>query len=137
MLCLSMKDYDKILDYAVQNLPLEICGLIGGTVENGIKVVRQVYFLKNTDKSSEHFSMDPLEQLAAVKDLRKKGFMLIGNFHSHPNTPSRPSEEDKKFAFDSKASYLILSLQSMDNPVLKSFRIYNNNICFEEKIIIS
>ena len=67
--------------------------------------------------------MDPKEQLDAVKDMRSQGLTLIGNFHSHPESPSRPSEEDKKLAYDPKLEYLILSLMEADNPVLKAFEI--------------
>ncbi|SHO47702.1 M67 family metallopeptidase [Anaerocolumna xylanovorans] len=123
MLRIYNNDYQKILNHALKELPNEACGLIGGTIDQEVKVVREVYLLRNVDESREHFSMDPLEQLAAVKDLRKKGYQLFGNFHSHPDTPSRPSEEDKRLAYDSNASYLILSLQERERPVLKAFYI--------------
>lgn len=67
--------------------------------------------------------LDPKEQLAAVKDTRANGLVPLGNWHSHPESPSRPSEEDKRLAFDSKSSYLILSLMDINAPVLNSFRI--------------
>ena len=63
------------------------------------------------------------EQLAAVKDMRQNGFSPLGNWHSHPASPSRPSEEDKRLAYDSRASYLILSLLDQGDPVLNSFHI--------------
>jgi proteasome lid subunit RPN8/RPN11 len=47
----------------------------------------------------------------------------LGNWHSHPESPSRPSEEDKRLAYDSSASYLILSLMDLEHPVLNSFHI--------------
>ena len=69
--------------------------------------------------------MDPKEQLEAVKDIRACGLTLLGNFHSHPETPARPSEEDKRLVFDIRLTYLILSLMDgEDNPVLKAF-LYN------------
>jgi proteasome lid subunit RPN8/RPN11 len=46
----------------------------------------------------------------------------LGNWHSHPESPSRPSEEDKRLAYDPKASYMILSLMAQ-TPVLNSFHI--------------
>ena len=119
----------------MEGLPNEACGLIGGTIENDIKVVKAVYLLNNLDASREHFSMDPKEQLAVIKDLRSKGYVQFGNFHSHPETPARPSDEDKRLAYDSNASYLILSLQDIGNPVLKAFLIHGN-ILEEEKIIV-
>ena len=81
-----------------------------------------MYYLTNTDHSEEHFTLDPKEQFAAVKEMRANGWQLLGNWHSHPASPSRPSEEDKRLAFDSKASYFILSLHGGE-PVLNSFHV--------------
>lgn len=123
VLRLKKSDYDKILSHCEQGLPNEACGLLAGTVEGEVKTVTKVYFLTNIDASNEHFSMDPKEQLAALKDARANGVGIIGNFHSHPESPSRPSEEDKRLAYDSTIEYLILSLQEQDNPILKAFGI--------------
>ncbi len=122
-LVLRQEDYDSILQHCVQGFPNEACGLLAGTMEGTVKTVTKVYLLKNIDESREHFSMDPKEQLAAIKDARKNGAVLLGNFHSHPETPSRPSEEDKKLAYDPSLEYLILSLQDQKHPVLKAFGI--------------
>ena len=94
-----------------------------------------MYLLTNIDHSNEHFSLDPKEQLAAVKDMRANGLAPLGNWHSHPESPSRPSDEDKRLAYDSKASYLILSLMDRANPVLNSFKI-TGDIAENEGIII-
>ena len=124
MLILKQEDYQKILEHARTGLPNEACGLLGGyTKEDGSQVITDVYLLRNVDESREHFSMDPKEQFAAVKDIRGKGRELLGNFHSHPESPSRPSEEDIRLAYDSKIHYLILSLMEEGNPVLNSFHI--------------
>ncbi len=123
MLYINKKDYERMLEHAVRGLPNEACGLIAGTVNGDTAYVREVYLLTNIDESSEHFSMDPREQLAAVKDARTKRLEMLGNFHSHPASPSRPSEEDKRLAYDSSANYLILSLMDRDKPVLNAFLI--------------
>lgn len=91
-----------------------------------------MYFLTNTDHSNEHFSLDPKEQLAAIKDMRANGLVPLGNWHSHPESPS---EEDKRLAYDKTASYLILSLMDRENPVLNSFRIDEATAEKEELII--
>ena len=119
---LKLADYLEMVRHARARAPIEDCGLLGGTVADGVKTVEKVYYLTNTDHSEEHFSLDPKEQFAVVKDLRAKGWQLLGNWHSHPASPSRPSEEDKRLAFDSKASYFILSL-SGGEPVLNSFHV--------------
>lgn len=135
MIKLSKSDFDKILAHAESELPNEACGLIGGVVEDGVKIIKKVYLLTNIDHSNEHFSLDPKEQLAAVKDMRAQGISPLGNWHSHPESPSRPSEEDKRLAYDSKASYMILSLMNRDEPVLNSFKINGNDAEKEELVI--
>lgn len=121
--------------HAKNCLPEEACGLVAGEKNGGDKIIRRVYYLTNTDHSGEHFSLDPREQLSAVKDMRANGFELLGNWHSHPQSPSRPSEEDKRLAFDNTASYLILSLMEADHPVIRSFHIERNVSRAEELII--
>lgn len=133
MLYLKKEDYEKILAHCKEGLPNEACGLIGGTIEGDKRSIQKVYLLTNIDQSNEHFSMDPKEQLAAVKDMRANGLKLLGNFHSHPESPSRPSEEDKRLAYDSKVNYLILSLMDLENPVFNAFRIdEEKNVTKEE-----
>lgn len=122
MIRLKKSSYLEIRDHAYKSLPDEACGLLGGREENGIKVVEKVYFLRNIDLSPDHFSMDPKEQFDAVRNMRKHNLVLLGNFHSHPSSPARPSGEDKRLAFDPEASYLIISLADT-SEVLKSFRI--------------
>ena len=133
MLTMKKADYEKILSHAKENLPEEACGLIAGTKDGDKKTIEKVYLLENVDHTNEHFSMNPKDQLDAVKDMRAKGLVPLGNFHSHPESPSRPSEEDKRLAYDKEASYMIISLMDIENPVLKSFRIVDN-VSTEEEI---
>jgi proteasome lid subunit RPN8/RPN11 len=121
---MKQSDFDKIVAYARAGLPNEVCGLIAGKDCGNERTVEKVYPLPNTDKSPEHFVIDPIDQLAAIRDMRQNGLVPLGNFHSHPSTPARPSDEDLRFAYDSKASYLILSL-AKGEPELKAFRVEN------------
>ena len=135
MIKLKNDDFKKMLHHAVAELPNEACGLIAGVKDGSDKVIKKVYLLTNTDHSNEHFSLDPREQLAAVKDMRANGFIPLGNWHSHPETPSRPSDEDKRLAYDKTASYMILSLMDSNNPVLNSFHIEGDRAEKEELVI--
>lgn len=135
MISLKKADYEKILAHAKSCVPKEACGLIAGTKDGEDKVVEKVYLLTNIDHSNEHFTLDPKEQLAAVKDMRANGLMPLGNWHSHPESPSRPSEEDKRLAYDSKASYMILSLMEPEQPVLNSFHIEGDESTKEDLVI--
>lgn len=121
---IKKQDVEEMISYAREKLPQEACGLIAGRDYGDERVIEKVYYLTNIDASNEHFSLEPKEQLQAVKDMRARGLKPIGNWHSHPESPSRPSQEDKRLAYDSKASYLILSLMEKE-AVLNSFHVEN------------
>ncbi len=129
--------YDEIINYAKANLPEESCGLLGGTIdEEGNRKIEKVYFLENIDHAEDHFTLDMKEQMQAIKDMRSLGLRPLGNWHSHPKTPARPSEEDLRLSFDSKASYLILSFMA-EYPVLNSYHVEEGIYSKEDLRIIS
>ena len=134
-LTIKKTEVKLIVEHARNGLPNEVCGLIAGTVEGGSKTVEKVYLLSNPDQSPEHFSIDPKEHLFAIKDMRRNGWLPLGNFHSHPSTPARPSMEDIRLAYDPSASYLILSLAE-EVPVLKAFGITGDTMEQEEIVAI-
>ncbi|MFT9055712.1 MAG: M67 family metallopeptidase [Ethanoligenens sp.] len=127
MLKFPKAQFERFLAHAKEGLPNEACALLGGIVGGQDAAIKQVYLLTNVDKSPEHFSMDPQEQFAAIKDMRKNGWALLGNLHSHPSSPPRPSEEDKRLAFDPSIRYLILSLMG-EEPVVKCFHIRGTEV---------
>ena len=133
---LDHKIYDEMVKNAASRLPEEACGLIAGVEENGEKTVKKLYCLTNTDHADDHFTLDPREQLDAVKDMRNNGLKPLGNWHSHPESPSRPSAEDIRLSFDPTASYLILSLMA-EYPVLNSFHVEKGEVTKEDLRIYS
>ncbi|GHV29869.1 Mov34/MPN/PAD-1 family protein [Bacteroidia bacterium] len=129
MIIIPKNIIDGIIEQAQRELPDEACGLLVGS---GNEVVKQ-YPLTNIDHSSEHFSFDPREQFHVLREARKEDLRIIANYHSHPESPARPSEEDIRLAFDPEIIYIILSLQKKDQPVLKAFSIKGGKV--EEMII--
>lgn len=131
---LRKEDFDAIYAHARKWLPAEACGLIAGHIEGDVKTVEKVYLLTNVDNSNEHFTIDQVEHLHAVKDARKLGLTMLGNWHSHPESPSRQSEEDKRLSYDHSASYLIISLMG-DEPVINSFH-FDGEESTKENLVI-
>jgi [CysO sulfur-carrier protein]-S-L-cysteine hydrolase len=131
MLTIPKAIIDSIIAHAKEDFPLEACGILGGT--NG--VVSEQYPMANTDQSNEHFTMEPKEQFSVIKDLRAKGKEMLVIYHSHPETPARPSEEDIRLALTPNVSYIIVSLAG-EQPEVKSFRIENGAVS-PEPITIS
>lgn len=136
MIILKKEQIDEIIVHSENVLPNEACGLLSGIIEGNKKIIKKVYLLKNTDENPEHFSMDVKEQFKVIADIRKNKCSLIGNFHSHPETPSRPSKEDIRLAFDSNLIYGILSLQDKQNPVFNMFIIKDNIVSKEQLIVL-
>jgi len=115
--------YTEIILHAKKDLPNECCGYLAGKGA----YVTAAYPLINIDDSPEHFSFDPEEQFAAIKDMRKKNLDAIAVYHSHPETQARPSKEDIRLAYDSDISYLIISL-ARKNPDVKLFKIRKDQV---------
>ena len=117
----------SIIAQAQADAPLESCGYLLGTDDTAT----ENYPMTNTDHSEEHFSFNPREQFAALKYARQKGLRILANWHSHPASPSRPSEEDLRLANDPTIRYAILSL--LDGEIhLNSFKIVNREIINKE-----
>ena len=128
MLRMPRKLADAVIDHAYEGFPLEVCGILGGAED----IVSALFRMTNTDQSNEHFMMDPREQFAVMKEMRAKGLEMLAIYHSHPESPARPSAEDIRLALTPNVSYVIVSLQEANNPVLKSFRINAGRIEPEE-----
>lgn len=119
--------HDNLIAHAREGFPLEVCGILGGTGES----VSAIYRMNNTDASNEHFMMDPREQFSVIKDLRAKGLAMLAIYHSHPETPARPSEEDIKLALTPDVSSVIISLADAAVPDIKSYKISSGNVQIE------
>ncbi len=131
MILIKQSVLDQIVAHARLELPNEACGYLAGN--DG--VITFSYQLTNLDHSPEHFSFDPSEQFQAVKDARNKGLQIMANYHSHPQTPARPSEEDIRLAYDAEISYIIISLVS-DQADVRSFKIKDSIVEKEEIVIV-
>lgn len=127
MLKLTQNAVEEIIRHVREHAPIEACGYLGE--RNGR--VERVIRLANVDASPEHFSFDPKEQFAAIRQLRKEGYSLRAAYHSHPASPARPSQEDVRLAFDPDLSYLIVSLAASE-PNVRSFIIRDGVVTPED-----
>ena len=93
---------------AEEEAPLEACGYLAG--KEG--VITTHYKMTNMDQSETHFSFDPREQFQVIKTVRNIGLKIIAAYHSHPESPARPSKEDIRLAHDSSIIYVIVSLEN-------------------------
>ncbi len=111
---------ERLFAHAKKEAPIEACGYLAG--KNGIVSIS--YELTNLDRSAEHFSFDPREQFATLRNARDKGLEIYATYHSHPASPARPSAEDIRLAYDPNILYVILSLADQKKDA-RAFKIRN------------
>ncbi|MBQ4386915.1 MAG: M67 family metallopeptidase [Prevotella sp.] len=117
---------DELIAQAQKDAPNETCGYLLGVDDT----VTENYWMENVDHSPEHFSFAPKDQFAALKYARNNGLKILANWHSHPASPSRPSQEDLRLANDPTIRYAILSLH--EGVHLNSFKILNGEVIDKE-----
>ncbi|MHC4075326.1 MAG: M67 family metallopeptidase [Planctomycetota bacterium] len=115
--------FRQMLQQAEIQAPIEACGILAGKDDRAEKF----YKMTNLDQSGDHFMMEPKEQFAIVKDIRSANLEMLAIYHSHPESPARPSEEDIQLALTPGVIYVIVSLQNANAPVLKGFLIEDGN----------
>jgi sulfite reductase (ferredoxin) len=127
---ISKEIVETIFAQGRREAPNEACGYLAGTGDTVVKALA----LTNADHSPEHFSLDPKEQFAAVRQLRAESLTLLGVYHTHPATPARPSVEDIRLAYDPNTIYVIASLQQGGQDI-RAFRIRQGVVTNEMLII--
>ena len=118
-----------MIQHARDCYPNEACGILAG--EEGQPSGR-FFPMRNLDESSISYFMDPGEQLKIFKMMREEGLQMTGIFHSHVASEATPSQKDIRLAFYPEVSYLIVSLSDMNKPILRSFKIKDENVTEEE-----
>jgi proteasome lid subunit RPN8/RPN11 len=124
MIELTKEIANKMMEHSKAEYPNEACGILGGRD----LYVSSIFKMSNADKSPSSFFMDPGEQLKIMKELRKNNMDMLGIYHSHVASKAYPSQKDVELAFYQDVSYLIVSLEEMDNPDIRSFKIKNGKI---------
>lgn len=115
---------EQMIQNAREDRPLETCALLLG--QDGL--IDEYYKMTNTDESEVHFTIDPQEQIRAMKQARDRGKEILGVYHSHPSPSSEayPSEEDKRYGWPEYV-YFILNFQP-DETVLKAFEVTEDDV---------
>ena len=131
MLKITRKTVDEMIAHGRAESPLEACGYLAA--KDGV-ICRSIA-MRNMDASPVHYSMDPAEQFAAMRNCRAEGLHIRAVYHSHPETEAFPSPEDIRLAYDPDLSYVIISLAGT-TPTVNSFNIKNETVSEEQVKII-
>lgn len=124
---------EAMIEQARSEAPLEACGILAGTGQQ----VQKLYRMTNTDASGDHFMMEPAEQFQTARAIRTAGLQMLAIYHSHPETPARPSAEDVRLALTPEVVHVIVSLQDPEHPLTKGFEIRDGQTTEVEVAIVN
>jgi proteasome lid subunit RPN8/RPN11 len=114
--------------HAEETYPEECCGILAGVNS----VPSHLYQAQNIHATPKiFFEMAPKEQFWAFKNMRHNDLNLVAIYHSHPETPARPSQSDIRLAYDPEPYYLLVSLQQRDKPDVRAYRIVDGTVSEE------
>ena len=133
MIRITKPQAEEMTEHAKSSLPYEACGILAGRESE----VTKIYPMTNTSDNPETcYFMDPEEQFKVMKEMRQLGIEMLGIYHSHPESPPYPSATDCELAFYPDVDHVIVSLQGIDSPEIKAFKIVEGDIR-EEDIQVS
>jgi proteasome lid subunit RPN8/RPN11 len=110
-LTLSSSHLRYLISLSRDSLPLESCALLLGDnkVGNSIEsVVVDAISVRNNDRSSVSFSIEPEELLDVYQLAEARRLQVVGIFHSHPSGPI-PSFTDQMYMKINPVAWLIYS----------------------------
>ena len=136
MLKLSQEQVERIVAQGREGKPLEICGLLAGPRVDSVAEVKEVFPISSDDKSPLTYTLNAAEHFAAEKEIRARGWQVVGIYHTHPATVAYPSVTDVARAHWGEwddllypdVSYLIVSLRDVANPEPHSYKINGRRI---------
>lgn len=118
----------------VEPVAAECCGFLFG--HNGDqRTVTEVLPAKNVTSGDKRtkFEIHPLDYLQAENYALQKSLEVIGIYHSHPDHPAVPSENDRVSAHPN-LSYMIISVLNKKVSAIRSWRLDSEHRFVEESI---
>jgi len=106
---ISWRDLRQILSHAAETYPYECFGFLMGRAEEGGVVCRIERGSNTLHGQPARFEMDPAEFIHILDVAENAGLEVIGFYHSHPDWPALPSQEDLRLAWHAHY-YLIVSV---------------------------
>jgi proteasome lid subunit RPN8/RPN11 len=101
VIVLAERHAAAIRDHGRRAYPEECCGILlgrNGTTAPRVEVVRELSNV-HEDERRRRFLIDPRDYLAAEREARERGLVVLGFYHSHPDHPPEPSTFDRVHAW--------------------------------------
>ena len=156
MIKLRARVLDEIKKHAEREYPLECCGLLIGRIEDEgrMRVILETYPASNAWEDAGAFEhrrqvapgdegLTTHRMLIAPDDYRraelaavKRGLGVVGDYHSHPDHPTVPSQFDLEHSPWPGMSYIIVSVHKREAGDLRSWELEADRSRFTEEEIV-
>ncbi len=129
---------DAIHAHAEATYPEECCGALLGEVATDLRTVHATIAIDNAraDERRRRFLVTPDAYRQVEGEAARRGFDLIGFYHSHPDHPARPSEYDREHALPWH-SYVIVAVEAGSAGQTTSWVLSADRAQFEAEAMTS
>jgi proteasome lid subunit RPN8/RPN11 len=122
VLIIPATELRKMREHAEREYPKQCCGLLLGWRRDHDKHALRAQACRNAAPApAESFLVAPQELIEWQRCGREQQFEILGFYHSHPDQPANPSEQDVSLACWTNCSYVVLSVEDGVLTVLRSF----------------
>lgn len=99
--------------------------------------MREAVSLPNVeaDQPRVRFTVSPQDYLAMEDEADARGLRLLGFWHSHPDHPARPSETDRRFAWEGLLT-LVIAVESGVPGSFTAWDVPGAELPFRERPVV-
>jgi len=115
---------DELVAHAIEDAPIECCGIIAGKDGSAAKLFRA----RNAEASPYRYSVDSDDLFRIFRECEANDWSFLAIYHSHTASEAYPSATDVRLAFWPEAHYILISLQNRAEPSVRAFRILDGVI---------
>jgi proteasome lid subunit RPN8/RPN11 len=130
---LRSEQLSEISRHGEVTYPEECCGILLGRETDGVRSIERLMPIDNQWDSvdrSERFLISSRDVLLAEREARRTGLDVLGFYHSHPDSPARPSEFDREHAWP-WYTYLIISIEAGHAGQLNGWQLRDDRSGYE------
>jgi proteasome lid subunit RPN8/RPN11 len=119
---------DEMVAHALEEAPIECCGIIAGKDGRAVKLFRTV----NADASKYRYTVDSQDLFRVFRECEENGWEFLVIYHSHTASEAYPSPTDVRLAYWPEAYYVLVSVADREKPIVRAFRIQDGRVSEEE-----
>jgi proteasome lid subunit RPN8/RPN11 len=136
MISIEQEIAELMNEDALHAFPDECCGFMFGIEDaEGNRFITEMQTVQNVTKENRkrRFEISSMDYLKAEQMALDRNIHLLGVYHSHPNHPPIPSEQDR-IAAQPFFSYVIISVINNKIDAVRSWQLNDHNQFEEEQI---